>query len=133
MTQKQLSAKTGSKLSQVHKAPNLAQPAHTGAPRIVRVAVSWPQRRRVTGPADRVAGADGRVVARKRLCRGPHPCRVATQSQQPSFLFGHNTRRCIEIQILQQPGSLCHDTTYGLVIHSPHQPCSLSHDTKFVS
>ena len=66
-------------------------------------------------------------MARRRPCRGPHPCRVVTQSQQLSFLFGHNTPRCIAIQILQQPGSLCHDTTYGLAIHFPHQPCSLSH------
>ena len=56
----ELSQKTGSKLSQVHRAPNLAQTAHIGAR---AHAVSWPQRRRVTGPS---LPCHGRLA----LCRG---------------------------------------------------------------
>ena len=139
-----LSQKTGSKLSQVHKAPNLAKPAHTGAPRCARVAVSWPQRRRDTGPSRPCRRADPRLCrnacglvvaecrARQRRIVAWPPGRVATQLPS-SCPFGHNTLNCIAIQFLQQPGCSCHDTTYGLAIHFPHQPCSLSHDTKFVS
>ena len=64
-----LSPKTWSKLSQVHKAPNLAQPVHTGAPRCARVAVSWRPQPTVSqapsavsqAPAGLVVGAGRRV------------------------------------------------------------------------
>ena len=81
-----LSLKTGSKLSEVHRAPNLAQPMHIDAPRRARVAVSqaaavvsqasqrcvggaaWPCRGSGPWPCHRVCGrvaaaAPGRVVA----------------------------------------------------------------------
>ena len=134
-----LSPKIGSKLSQVHKAPNLVQPAHTGAPRRAHVAVEAPCQR----PQPVVLWADprpcrstcARVVAECRARQRPvvawPPGRVATQLPS-SCPFGHNTLNCITIQFLQQPCFSCHDTTYGLAIQFPHQPYSLSHDIKFV-
>ena len=57
-----LSPKTGSKLSQVRSAPNLAQLEHTWVPRRARVAVSWLLRSAVSWA--------------QWPCRGPQPCRV---------------------------------------------------------
>ena len=84
-----LSPKTRSKLSQVHRAPNLAQPVHTSAPRRVRVALSWrPQpamSRSVVGPNRLCLGrrapchrrAGGRVVVAAWPCRRRCPCAVS--------------------------------------------------------
>ena len=59
-----LSPKTRSKLSQAHRAPSLAQLAHTGAPRCARVAMSWrPQPAVSQAPAGCVVGAGHHVAS----------------------------------------------------------------------
>ena len=135
-----LSLKTGSKLSQVHKAPNLAQPAHTGAPRRVRMAVSWalrpchgrgprPCRKsdgRVAGAPAPCRGRSGHVVAwppghvaTQRLPQAPlvpiHPIVLRYNSQLPAPA-GHNTPRCIAIQT--QPSSHLSHNTIGVLRHT---------------
>ena len=72
------SPKTRSKLSQVHKAPNLAQPAHTGAPKRARVAMSWhPQPVVSQAPSVVSQHAGDRVVAAAWPCRRRCPCAVS--------------------------------------------------------
>ena len=89
-----LSLKTGSKLSQVHKAPNLAQPANTGTPRSTRVAVSWAAAALSwSWSPGRAAGPQRRVVAAAWSCRRcpvvpcrGHSGRVAVERRAPSLV-----------------------------------------------
>ena len=95
------SQKTGSKLSQVHKAPNLAQPAHTSAPRRARAAILWRPHRRVAPCA---AWPPGRITGQAAVSWACASAGTAVSwpalrySCLPQAPPGHNTSHCIAIQ-----------------------------------
>ena len=108
-----LSPKTRSKLSQVHRAPNLAQPAHTGAPRWACAALSWP-----LWPAVSWAQWSCR---RRPSAMLQALCRVVAWLW-PSLI---SSPLLVTIQFMycdtnaQQPGSPCHDTINCIVTFTP--------------
>ena len=82
-----LSPKTGSKLSQVHSAPNLTQPAGIGTPRHGR---AWPCRRPLRPCRGRVAGTDGRVASAPAPCRRHSAARLASMSWLGYVVLRHS-------------------------------------------
>ena len=107
-----LSPKNGSKLSQVHSAPNLAQPASTGAPRRAPAhAVSWrPRCRVVAPPLDRVAGKAAMSWPSASCRHGRVVACLATQAALSPAPTYHNTLWCIAIQMPSSLTLACHDT-----------------------
>ena len=64
-----LSPKTGSKPSRVHRAPNLAQPAHTGAHKRAQARTSALRRAQARSGAHKRAQARTSAIRRMRACR----------------------------------------------------------------
>ena len=120
----ELSPKTGSKLSQVHKAPNLAHPAHTGAPKRARacrvVAECRAQLNRVAGLA---AVSWPSIVP----CCDTRPAAWLPCLSQYTPVY-YDTNPCL----LQPSSSACHDTIYCIVTPFPHPTCRPYHNTIFV-
>ena len=135
------SRKFGSKLSQVHKEPNLAQlsaQARPGARTRGRVVASPAPCRgrdpgRVVGAGRRIVGAASAVSWTQAPCRSAlccaSVCRVlGCLTIQPCLKPspGHNTLRCIAIQKLSSLPSLCHNTAGVLQYNIPtaHLSCN---------
>ena len=148
-----LSPKTGSKLSQVHRAPNLAQPVHTSAPRRSQVRTGAPRcaqarpsvscrrllrscrgrgPRRVTGAGLLVMGAG--AVSQGAVSRAWLPCPglavLYCDTAQPYSLSPcHNTPRCIAIQMPSLSSSRSHNTISVLRYNSFNSQAPLSQYT----
>ena len=116
-----LSPKTGSKLSQVHSAPNLAQPARARVCRVVGCCCS------VVAP-DRVTGHDGRVAGVPLAVSWP--CMVVSRHSACSLAPSWSQYSpCIVTQRLPLP---CHDTPDYIMTRPASQASPLSHNTRGV-
>ena len=126
-----MSPKIGSKLSQVHSAPNLAQPACPGSRACRIVAPQAPCRGSPSRPCCGLAWSCGRPGGRVMAeCRVQvRPCRDLprdTGCLASCSCLSHNTLWCIAIQCLSQPSQPT-QSQYNrcIVTHlSPSQNCT---------